>query len=87
GLLILMMFIFGLGFEFPILLVFLEIAHVIKWQQLASWRRYAIVGIFVVDALITPSGDPITLLAMAIPMCIFYEVAILIGRFALHRGD
>ena len=87
GLLVLMMFIFGLGFEFPVLLVFLEIAHVLKWQQLAKWRRYAIVGIFVVDAIITPSGDPITLLAMAIPMCIFYEVAILIGRFALHRGE
>jgi sec-independent protein translocase protein TatC len=87
GLLILMMFIFGLGFEFPVVLVFLEVAHVLRWQQLASWRRYAIVGIFVVDAIITPSGDPITLLAMAIPMCIFYEVAILIGRFALRRAD
>jgi sec-independent protein translocase protein TatC len=87
GLLVLMMFIFGLGFEFPVLLVFLEIAHILKWQQLARWRRYAIVGIFVVDAIITPSGDPITLLAMAVPMCIFYEVAILIGRFALRRGD
>jgi sec-independent protein translocase protein TatC len=87
GLLTIMMFIFGLGFEFPVLLVFLEIAHVLKWQQLAKWRRQAIVGIFVVDAIITPSGDPVTLLAMAVPMCIFYEAAILIGRFVLHRGD
>lgn len=87
GLLVLMMFIFGLGFEFPIVLVFLEIAHVITWQQLRKWRRYAVVGIFVVDAVITPSGDPVTLLAMAIPMCLFYEISILIGRFALHRGD
>jgi sec-independent protein translocase protein TatC len=87
GLLTVMMFIFGLGFEFPIVLVFLEIAHVITWQQLRKWRRYAIVGIFVVDAVITPSGDPITLIAMAVPMCIFYEVSILIGRFALRRGD
>jgi sec-independent protein translocase protein TatC len=86
GLLVLMMVIFGLGFEFPIVLVFLEVAHVIKWQQLAKYRRYAIVGIFVVDAIITPSGDPITLLAMAIPMCLFYEASILIGRFALRRG-
>jgi sec-independent protein translocase protein TatC len=87
GLLVLMMLIFGLGFEFPIVLVFLEIANVIKWQQLAQYRRYAIVGIFVVDAVITPSGDPITLLAMAIPMVLFYEASILIGRFALRRGS
>ena len=87
GLLILMMLIFGLGFEFPVILVFLQIAHVLSWEKLAKWRRYAIVGIFVVDAIITPSGDPVTLFAMAVPMCIFYEVAILIGRFALPRTD
>ncbi|MCU1486281.1 MAG: Sec-independent protein translocase, TatC subunit [Actinomycetia bacterium] len=86
GLLVLMMLIFGLGFEFPIILVFLEIAHVLKWQQLAKYRRYAVVGIFVVDAVITPSGDPITLLAMAVPMVLFYEISILIGRFGLRRG-
>jgi sec-independent protein translocase protein TatC len=85
NLLVLMMVIFGLGFEFPILLVFLEIAGILKWRQLVKWRRYAIVGIFVVDAIITPSGDPVTLLAMAIPMCLFYEASILIGRFVLER--
>jgi sec-independent protein translocase protein TatC len=86
GLLVMMMLIFGLGFEFPVILVFLELAGVLKWQQLRSWRRYAVVGIFVVDAVITPSGDPVTLLAMAIPMVLFYEAAILIGRFALRRS-
>jgi sec-independent protein translocase protein TatC len=85
GLLVLMMLIFGIGFEFPIVLVFLEIAGVLSWRQLAGWRRYAIVGIFVLDAIITPSGDPITLLAMALPMCLFYEISILIGRFVVRR--
>jgi sec-independent protein translocase protein TatC len=66
--------------------VFLELAGVLRWQQLRSWRRYAIVGIFVVDAVITPSGDPVTLLAMALPMVLFYEAAILIGRFALRKS-
>jgi sec-independent protein translocase protein TatC len=86
GLLVMMMLIFGLGFEFPVILVFLELAGVLRWQQLRSWRRYAIVGIFVVDAVITPSGDPVTLLAMALPMVLFYEAAILIGRFALRKS-
>jgi sec-independent protein translocase protein TatC len=85
GLLTLMMVIFGLGFEFPVILVFLQLPGILHWQRLASWRRYAFVAIFVVDAVITPSGDPVTLLAMAIPMCVFYEAAILVGRFALRR--
>lgn len=85
GLLVLMMLVFGIGFEFPIVLVFLEIAGILSWRQLAAWRRNAIVAIFVVDAVITPSGDPVTLLAMALPMCLFYEISILIGRFALRR--
>lgn len=86
GLLTMMMLIFGLGFEFPVILVFLQLAGVLRWQTLAKFRRYAIVGIVVVDAIITPSGDPITLLAMSIPMILFYEAAILIGRYVLQRG-
>ena len=81
-----MMLAFGIGFEFPIVLIFLQLVGLVTPQKLASWRRYAIVGIFVVDAVITPSGDPVTLLAMAIPMVLFYEAAILIGRFALRRS-
>ena len=85
GLLTIMMLIFGLAFLFPILLVFLQLAGVLSWRRLSSWRRYAIVVIFVVGAVITPSGDPITLIAIAIPMVLFYEVSILIGRFAIKR--
>lgn len=85
GLLVMMMLIFGIGFEFPVVLVFLEIAGILHWEQLAKYRRHAIVAIFVVDAVITPSGDPVTLLAMAVPMSLFYEAAILIGRFAIRR--
>jgi sec-independent protein translocase protein TatC len=85
NLLILMMLVFGLGFEFPVLLTFLQLAGVLSWRRLRSWRRYAIVAIFLVDAIITPSGDPITLVAMALPMVVFYEASIAIGRFVLKR--
>ncbi len=85
GLITMMMLIFGLGFEFPVLLTFLQIAHILHWRKLADWRRYAIVATFVVGAVITPSGDPVTLLALALPMCLFYEASILVGRFALRR--
>jgi len=80
-----MMLAFGAGFQFPILLVFLQLVGVLTPQQLAGFRRFAIVIIFVVAAVITPSADPISLFALAIPMCFFYEVSILIGRLVKRR--
>jgi sec-independent protein translocase protein TatC len=71
---------FGISFEFPILLVFLQLARILKSSQLRKWRRGAIIAIFVFAAVITPSQDPITLLAMALPMYAFYEVSILLGK-------
>ncbi|MDH4113149.1 MAG: twin-arginine translocase subunit TatC [Actinomycetota bacterium] len=71
---------FGVSFLFPVVLVFLEAVGVLSWQRLASWRRWAILGISVFAAVITPSGDPYTMLAMMIPMYVFYEASIIIGR-------
>ena len=76
----LMILAFGLAFEFPVLLVFLLIARVLKVRQLVKWRRWAIVLIFAFAAVITPSQDPYSLFFMAIPMCLFYEGSILIGK-------
>jgi sec-independent protein translocase protein TatC len=79
---ILLMFVaFGVAFEFPILLVALEVAGVLSSQRLRKWRRPAIVVIVFIAAVITPSQDPYSLFAMAIPMYIFYEACIIIGRF------
>jgi sec-independent protein translocase protein TatC len=80
GLVALMLLAFGLAFEFPVILVFLLIARVISTQQLRSFRRWAIVLIFVFAAVITPSQDPYSLFFMAIPMYLFYEGSIVIGR-------
>ena len=80
SLITLMIIAFGLSFEFPILLVFLELAGVLTSRRLAGWRRPAIVIIVAFAAVITPSQDPISLFAMAIPMYIFYEASILIGK-------
>ena len=84
-LIIYMMVAFGVGFQFPILLVFLQILGVVTPKQLAGWRRFAIVIIFVIAAVITPSADPISLFALALPMCLFYEISILFGRVMGHR--
>lgn len=82
-----MMLAFGVGFEFPIVLVFLQMAGVLGWRRLASWRRWAVVAIFVLVSVITPSGDPFTLFALALPMVVFYEASILIGRFVIKREE
>ena len=80
-----MMLAFGVGFEFPIVLVFAQMMGVINPGQLRQVRRYAIVGICVLVAVITPSGDPISMLMLALPMCLFYEVSIIIGRILERR--
>jgi len=80
SLITLMALAFGLAFEFPVVLVFLLIARIVHTRQLRKARRYVIVGIFVFAAVITPSQDPYSLFLMALPMYLFYEAAILIGR-------
>ncbi len=80
GLITLMILAFGLAFEFPILLVFLQLAGVVPSSRLRKWRRPALVFVVAVAAVITPSGDPYSLFAMAGPMYLFYEGAILVGR-------
>ena len=80
-----MMLAFGIGFEFPVLLVALQLAGVLTPRQLNSWRRQAVIIIVVVAAVITPSGDPISMLALAVPMYVFYEASILLGWILTRR--
>ncbi len=80
-----MMLAFGLGFEFPLVLVFLQILGIVSYQMLAKQRRLALVGIVILVAVITPSGDPISLIALAGPMYLFYEAAIVFGILRQRR--
>jgi len=81
----LMVAAFGITFEFPVLLVFLQLVGVLTPQTLVKQWRIATVVIFIIAAVITPSGDPYSMLALAIPMVIFYLISILIGRVAQKR--
>ncbi|MGH9227723.1 MAG: twin-arginine translocase subunit TatC [Acidimicrobiales bacterium] len=80
-----MMLAFGVGFEFPIVLIFFQMAGIVETDTLRRGRRFAIVGICVLVAVITPSGDPISMLMLSVPMVIFYEIAILVGSFIGKR--
>ena len=80
-----MMLAFGIGFEFPIVLIVLQIAGIVEPATLRKGRRFAIVGICVLVAVITPSGDPISMLMLSGPMVLFYESAIVIGSIITKR--
>ena len=81
----LMIAAFGITFEFPVLLVFLQLVGVITPQTLMKQWRYATVLIFIIAAVITPSGDPYSMMALAIPMVIFYAISVVIGIIAQRR--
>lgn len=78
-----MMLAFGVGFEFPVLLVALQMIGVLTPKKLIHWWRQAIVVIALIAAVITPSGDPISMMALAIPMLLLYIVSIALGALIL----
>lgn len=80
-----MMLAFGVGFLFPIVLVVLMMMGVVTPKKLGQWRRQIIMIIVIVAAVITPSGDPISLAALSIPMYIFFEISLIIGRVFNRR--
>jgi len=79
-LIMLLILAYGVAFEFPVVLVALQLARVVSSAKLRKWRRGALVGVTVFAAVFTPSSDPVSMFAMAIPMYLFYEGAIVTGR-------
>ena len=69
-------FAFGLAFELPVILVLLARAGVISATKLSEFRRYAVVLIFVAAAVLTPP-DLVSMLSLALPMMLLYELSIL----------
>lgn len=80
-----MMIGFGVGFLFPIMLIFLQLLGVVDNAMLRSGRRFALVGIVALVAVLTPSGDPFTLMVLSVPMYLFYEIAILFGWWRARK--
>lgn len=76
---------FGIAFEFPVFLFAAAAFGVVSSEMLRSNRRWAVLIILVGAAVITPSGDPLTLLMLAVPMYVLYELTILAVRFILRK--
>ena len=71
---------FGVTFEVPVVVVVLVRMGVVEIKTLKEWRPYVIVGAFVIGAIFTPP-DVISQLLLAIPLCLLYELGILLARF------
>ncbi|MFK4226283.1 twin-arginine translocase subunit TatC [Streptomyces sp. NPDC019890] len=71
-----MVLVFGLAFELPLVLVMLNLTGVLSGKRMARWWRGVIMGVFVFGAVITPTTDPIGMLALAGPISILYFMAV-----------
>jgi sec-independent protein translocase protein TatC len=80
SLILLLMVMYGIAFIFPVLLVSLELAGVVSPAQLLKWWRPAVILITVLAAVFTPTGDPLSMLLLMIPLIAFYFGAILVGK-------
>lgn len=78
-------FAIGVAFLYPVFLFASAAAGVIRSEQLARGRRWAILVVVVAAALITPTGDPITLALFSIPLYLMYEITYWLVRLLLRR--
>ncbi|MCX6023791.1 MAG: twin-arginine translocase subunit TatC [Chloroflexi bacterium] len=77
-----MVFWVGVTFETPLIIFLLARIGIVTPQKLAAWRRWAIVGAFVLGAIITPTFDPFNQTLVALPLMVLYELGIVLARVA-----
>jgi sec-independent protein translocase protein TatC len=81
----LMLVLFGFAFEFPVLVVFLNVVGLLSADRMRHWRRGMCFALFAAAAVLTPSTDPFTFILLGVPLYLMYEICILIARLR-ERG-
>ena len=71
-----LMLIFGEGFRLPLFMLLLERVGIITHEWMASQRRMAILVLAILSAVVTPGGDPITMLFLAVPLYFLFELGL-----------
>ena len=84
GFVLTLFLVFGIAFEVPIAVIVLARIGVVTIEQLRKFRGYFIVGAFIVAAVVTPP-DVISQLALAIPMCVLYEIGIIAAQLLIKH--
>jgi len=83
-----MILAFGIGFQLPLLVFFLARLGIITPQAITRYWRHGMAGVFLVTAVITPSGDPVSMMVMAIPLTVLTFGSIAAARLTMkHRDD
>jgi sec-independent protein translocase protein TatC len=82
-----MIMVFGVGFEFPLIVFMLNLAGVVSARRLLGWWRIAVFLIFVFCAIVTPTPDPFGMTILAVPMCLLYFAAVGAAFFNDRRRE
>ena len=77
---------FGLAFQLPVILVILISLDLIKINSLIKFRRYAIVIMFIIAAILTPP-DVLSQITLALPLLLLYEISIILGKLITKRKN
>ena len=76
---------FGVSFELPVFIFFMAKLGIVNSRMMSRQRRYAILIIFILAAILTPSPDAFTQVIMAVPLMILYEFSIYVAKFAERK--